>query len=85
MAIQPRTAPMHQTNGVFPKASRKFSLLIDKSRVRDITFTRFFGVGRKVTITLPARVASPTAVLMIPNTVSPPFGFESIMAGSAAS
>ena len=76
---------MHQISGVFPKARRKFSLLIVKSKVREMTFTRFFGAGRSATSTLPARVAIPTHVLTSPRTVFPPFCLDNSIAGSAAS
>ena len=84
MPIQPKTLPTHQTRGVFPKASRKFSVPMESISVRQMTFTRFFGAGRRATSTLPASVARPDTALTQPSTVSPPWGRESNRAGRAA-
>ena len=56
MAIQPRNPPIHQTSGVLPKASRKFSVLMENNRQLQITRTLLLGVFINDAKTLPAKV-----------------------------
>ena len=84
MKIQPRMAPIHQASGVLPRASTKFSVLIEKRRALHMTRTRLLGGGASDTSTLPTRVASPAQVLTIPRMAFPPFFLDNNMAGSAA-
>ena len=84
IAIQPHTAPIHHTSGVLPKASRKFSVLIESSSESHIILILSLGFGTAITIMLPARVAAPTIVFTSPSTALPPPCFESIIAGSTA-
>ena len=77
--------PIHQISGVLPSANIKFSKLIAKSRLLQITRTRLFGFGNTDARILPTSVAIPITAFTIPMTVSfPPF-LESIIAGKAAS
>ena len=84
MNSQPRTAPKHHTGVLRPRASRKFSVLMENRRERQITFTRFFGAGRSVTAALPMTFARPVHVLTRASAVWLPPSRERSMAGSAA-
>lgn len=84
MNSQPRMAPRHHTGVLCPRASRKFSVLMENRRERQITFTRFFGGGRNVTTALPMTFARPVHVLTSASEVWLPPLRESSMAGSAA-
>ena len=85
MKIQPKNPPRHQTSGVRPNASRKFSVLMENSRQPQITRTRLFGAFRNAARRLPENVVMPITVLTSPSTFSLPPFLESIMAGNAAS
>ena len=53
--------------------------------VRYTTFTRFWGFGMKVTITLPIAMAIPAKEVTIPRTAVPPLGLGMTSPGKAAS
>lgn len=54
-----RNPPRHQTRGVRPNASRKFSVLMEKSRQLQITRIRLHGAFRKAARRLPEIKADP--------------------------
>ena len=81
---QPSTAPAHHTGTLRPRARIRFSVLMDSSRLLQITRTRLRGGGRTVTAKLPARWASPVHSCTAPSARSPPPGRERSRAGRAA-
>ena len=84
MKIQPKTDPTHHTAGESLNARMKFSVPIEKNSDRHIAFMRFFGAGADEAIKLPTNVAAPMQKFKVPKTVSPPFGFGSIIGRTAA-
>ena len=72
MKIHPSTAARHHTGVERPKASKKFSVPMEKSSELQITRTRLLGAARSDTRILPASVASPINVFTNPTAVSPP-------------
>ena len=63
---------------------KKFSVLMEKSRLAHITRMRLFGAFSAEASMLPRSVVTPTTVLKIPSACSEPPLRESIIAGSAA-